>query len=201
MFTGTYRQDGGDLPDGRTVSKDFNRFIQRFRRFGPYECEYLRVLEKHRSGALHLHAILQFQRTAIPVYGNRYFDKIIYGRWKALWTQGHSDFRPAGTLRVGGLIYILKYLVKNSTKNTIWKKILPKDEGNAMPHAKEVRPREEVPQEKQARKDPLPIYYEGAKICSWSRNFDFTPFMISPTKTVETMDIVFGFQPSRPIES
>ena len=182
LFTATYSQDGDSLPTGLGASKDFNRYLQRFRRFNKSNVEYLRVLERHKSGVPHIHAILQFPDARICCKANRYFESILYRRWQALWKKGYSDYRPAASIRVGALLYVMKYLVKNTTKNTIWKKILLNNEESRDNSAKEVRKNSHV-DEDQTRKDPLPIKINGAKICSWSRGFDFTPFTINPQST------------------
>lgn len=108
----------------RTASKDFNRYVQRLRRLHTgNSVQYLRTIEAHSDSYPHWHTILQFQ-SPISVSNVRYFDNVLYRKWKQLWTLGLSDYQPPLSGR-NPVIYVIKYITKNShTHKTIWKKLL-----------------------------------------------------------------------------
>lgn len=60
----------------------------------------------------------------------------------------------------------MKYLVKNTTAKTIWKKILTTNSNQKMGNNDKLRKLEEV----------QPIKLNKVKLCTWSRNFDWDPF-------------------------
>ncbi len=151
-------------------SKDFNRVIQKFRRLHNADIQYLRVLEAHKDGYPHIHCILQFPDARLRINNSRFFDRRLYSRWKSLWTHGHSDYQRPRKRSANAVLYVLKYLLKNTTRKTILKKIHP-------PYSSDFKPT----LAEQARVRPmtnLPIKKYGVKLATWSRGFDFTPFQI-----------------------
>ncbi len=146
----------------KTISSDFNRYLQRFRRLHNEEIQYLRVIEQHKDLYPHIHIIIQFPNATIRVRDSRWFDKRIYQTWKTLWKRGHSDYQKPRRNKIGTISYIMKYLVKNTTAKTVWKKILPvaqMHKGGAPPST-----------------PPESTKMNGVKLCTWSRNFDWEPF-------------------------
>ncbi len=145
------------------VSSDFNRYLQRFRRSHNEKIQYLRVVEQHKDLYPHIHIIIQFPNASIRVRDSRWFDRRIYQTWKALWKRGHSDYQKPRRSKIGTISYIMKYLIKNTTSKTIWKKIL-----------KDSKPLAKTTQHNIT--EQLPVKINGVKLCTWSRNFDWEPF-------------------------
>ncbi len=65
----------------------------------------------------------------------------------------------------------MKYLSKCQTKKTIYSKLYNKTENHGTSHRELV-----------VIKPTLPISKYGVKLCTWSRNFDFTPFSFPKDK-------------------
>ena len=157
------------------VSKDYNRYIQEFRRETNCSVGYLRVIERHKNGRPHIHALLQFPDARIRVCNRSYFDNSFYHRWRALWRYGHSDYqRPYSNRSPVG--YILKYITKNATSKTVWKKIL--QDQPSLDTSEESNVEMEPPLTKKSTDTKIPssTHLNGLKLLTWSRNFDFTPF-------------------------
>lgn len=149
---------------------DFNRFCQKFRRLHNTQVQYLRVVEEHKDTYPHIHVILQFPDARLSITNSRYFDRILYKKWKTLWISGHSDYQTMSRGGVGGLRYILKYLVKNTTRKTLYKKIYTL-------HPVAIRSSTTPPETRRTKKpERLPIKKNGVKLATWSRCFDFVPF-------------------------
>ncbi len=174
FFTGTYSRTNKMEICWTNISKDYNRFQQSFRRLHNHKVQYLRVVERHKDGFPHVHSILQMQSANIRIENNRYFDRTLYKTWKTLWKHGHSDYQKPRKSGSGTLFYILKYLIKNTTKTTIFSKMYPKSERVQVV----VTHSEPFP-----KTSPSPVYYQNIKLATWSRNFNFKPFMI--VKTIE----------------
>ncbi len=148
------------------IGRTFNRYIQEFRRLHHMEVQYLRVVERHKDGYPHVHAILQFPYAVIHVRDSRYFDRTLYKTWKALWKAGHSDYQKPRRSKQGTISYLMKYLIKNTTRKTVWKKILPKVETTATIHEKVITTQD--------------VKIGKIKLCTWSRKFDWEPFKMQP---------------------
>ncbi len=152
----------------RQISRDFNRFLQNYRRLHNQKVQYLRVIEKHKDGYPHVHAILQFPNAVISIRNTKYFERKLYNKWKALWIHGHSDYQRPRKDRIGTLTYILKYLIKNTTKKTIWKKILKNTNPTITKTVKDVT----------VHTVENKIKLNGVKLGTWSRDFDWEPFYV-----------------------
>jgi hypothetical protein len=160
--------------------------MQKVRRYrigherNPYlsNTQYFRVVEQHKDGYPHIHAILQTPIVRFIITNDRYIEPVLRTRLKADWPFGFIDTRPCTQDR--GLLYALKYLTKNTTRKTIFKKILPKPE-------REVKASIKNSLVRQPRKDPAPTHFNGVKLASWSRNFDFTPFSIMQSTRLDTL--------------
>lgn len=108
----------------KQVSKDFNRFIQRFRRLHNVQVQYIRTIEAHNDSYPHLHAVLQLP-ASLTITNARYFDRELFKKWKQLWTSGLSDYRPPNPKQQSPVLYIVKYISKSSSSyRTVWKKLL-----------------------------------------------------------------------------
>ncbi len=149
----------------RTISSDFNRYIQRFRRLHNQKIQYLRVIERHKDLYPHIHIIIQFPNASIRINDSKWIDRRIYQTWKTLWKRGHSDYQKPRRNRIGTISYIMKYLLKNTTKKTIWKKILPKRDVTSAKTTEQNTTSANIVSE------------YGVKLCTWSRDFDWKPFM------------------------
>lgn len=117
------------------ISRDFNQFVHRLSRTLGYkrrlDVKTLRVLEPHKSGIPHVHAILMFPDYPIvyrrpPRSDKCYIDKPDYrGTLQPLWPHGYSDWKVPhsghGSLR--SLRYIMKYLDKGHAAR-IWARVL-----------------------------------------------------------------------------
>ncbi len=63
----------------------------------------------------------------------------------------------------------MKYLIKNTTAKTVWKKVL----------IKELDSKKSTFSGKTPTSTLLSTKLNGVKLCTWSRNFDWEPFRIS----------------------
>ena len=119
--TYTYTRDISVDSCWQRAGNDFNRYVQRLRRLHSLPIQYIRAIELHKDGNYpHIHAILRFPRI-LTITRARYFDKLLYGKWKQLWTSGLSDYQPPLSKR-SPILYLIKYISKEtSTYRTLWK--------------------------------------------------------------------------------
>ncbi len=148
----------------KTISNDFNRYIQRFRRTHNEKIQYLRVIERHKDLYPHIHIIIQFPNASIRIRDSKWIDRELYKNWKTLWKRGHSDYQKPRSSKTGTISYIMKYLLKNTTQKTVWKKIIPKT--SVQMHKGGTPP----------STPPESTKMNGVKLCTWSRGFDWKPF-------------------------
>ena len=190
FFTLTYRRD---LPIPETwykITRTFNHYITDLRRFHHDKLQYLRVVEEHQDGYPHIHCIIQFQNVGIRVQDARWFDSSLYKQWKNRWVHGHSDIQcPRGT-RTHVLAYVLKYCLKNRTASTVWKKVLL-DSNNSQDQDNTDSIQTQSDQDivnsatsgdhninDQVGISVPPVKKYGVKYLTWSRNFNFKPFIV-----------------------
>ncbi len=153
----------------KTVSSDFNRYLQRFRRSHNEKIQYLRVVERHKDLYPHIHIIIQFPDASIRVRDFRWFDRRIYQTWKALWKRGHSDYQKPRRNKIGTISYMMKYLLKNTTRKTIWKKLLASTSTQTG----------EKTYSTVTTVNDISCHIHNVKLCTWSRGFDWEPFKTS----------------------
>lgn len=162
------------------ISKDYNRYIQKLRRLHVCPVQYLRTVEQHKTNDYpHIHTILQFPDARIRIENSKFFTRTLHSKWKSTWSHGLSDYQVPRTKGTSQLNYILKYITKNSTSNTVWKKIYQCAVNSAdvppcftnMEHSKQRQIAG-----LQSDFSVSPVTKNGVKLCSWSRNFDFSPF-------------------------
>lgn len=170
----------------KIVSKTYNRYIQRIRRLHNLQVHYLRVVESHKDGYPHIHVLLQFPSASIRVDNSRYFDPVLYKRWKSLWPDGHSDYQRPRRSGMGTLGYIMKYLLKNSSSKTVWSKVYAV-QNDAMKTQRSLANLKQTPMDGSVKstiseKNSNPTRQHGVKLCTWSRGFDFTPFLAPKKK-------------------
>jgi len=164
----TYTRKRTKTERWKQAPNDFNRYIQKFRRLHNSPLQYLRVVEQHKDGYPHFHIILQFPNACIRIRDLRWFERKLYQNWKTQWTHGHSDYQKPRRNNIGTISYVMKYLLKNTTQKTIWKKILVNT--NTESSAK---------QQITSAKNVDEVKLNGVKLCTWSRNFDWEPFKTS----------------------
>ncbi len=168
------------------VSIDYNRWIQRFRRKNKENVAYFRCIELHRDSYPHFHVLLQFPSASLRVHNGRWFDSILYRHWRNTWTNGHSDYAVPRATSVGQLTYIMKYLSKNASTKTVWKKIFL-SQNQSVPSVAE-RKSSVLPSgllqnpTKSVSSVYLSTLKSRIKLLTWSRNFDFTPFLVKTKK-------------------
>lgn len=169
----------------QSVSKDFNRYCQKQRRLHNTQCQYLRCIETHKDGYPHIHVLLQYPSAIIRVENNRYFDRRLYTLWKKQWPHGLSDHQPPRHLNTSAIKYILKYISKNTTCKTVWKKVL-KNVNSATQLQQNGTPTKATPDSISSATPVLNtttkslIKKNGVKLLTWSRGFDFSVF--APTQ-------------------
>lgn len=169
----TYSRERNVEDTWSIISSDYNRFHQKLRRFHRLQIEYLRVIERHRDGYPHIHSLLQYPSACLRVSNSRYFDRDLYQEWKVLWTRGHSDYQKPRYSGNATISYVMKYLIKNQTSKTVWKKIL---KSNGVMKSTDVKSANSSQEDVENYQEKLPIKYHGVKLCTWSRGFDFTKF-------------------------
>ena len=183
----TYRRTYTLEDAWKRSSKDFNRFLQKYRRLHNTHVQYFRVIEEHKDGYPHVHSLLQFPDARIRVSNSRYFESTLYKKWKSLWLSGHSDYQKPRNGPERAIPYLMKYLLKNQTAKTVWKKILADSVSTTL--------QEEVSPATNVEKSSLGLHQDdssdsilssthlnGVKLCSWSRNFDWKPLKAKPSK-------------------
>lgn len=115
------------------VASDFNRFVQKCRRKYKTDVQYIRTYEAQDSDFCHVHGLFKFET---PFDGNgRYFkqksDFVLLKftgnteKSKPLWDFGHSDFRPTKGETTKALFYLSKYISKQASLKTIYRKLFP----------------------------------------------------------------------------
>ncbi len=172
----TYSRDIEVLHRWQHCSSHFNRYIQKIRRLHSCSIEYFRVVEEHQDTFPHVHTLLQFPDARIRIENIKFFDQALYKKWKSLWPHGLSDYQKPKRSGSGTLSYLMKYLIKNQTSKTIWKKIL--NSGTAPTAFAEVTSDALLPETAQNMDVPVlhSTHLNGVKLASWSRKFDWRPF-------------------------
>jgi len=195
----TLDQESRSLSNGypkiwEKVSVHFNRFVQEWRRSRhvrhlDQKVQFLRSIEAHKNGYPHIHCLIQYNSACIAVYDRRYFDNLLYAEFRSLWKHGLSDFQVPRAQRIGQINYILKYISKNATSNTLWKKILSINttvenaisvDSEQSPTQNDLQPESSCSGSVDLAGSTTPIspvhHPSGIKYLSWSRGFDFRPF-------------------------
>lgn len=137
------------------------------------QIQYLRVLEEQKSKHCHVHVLLQLPYASLRINNSRYFDPTLYSRWKSLWSHGLSDYQVPRKQKSGAIAYVLKYVTKNATCKTIWKKLITPDTAISV---KENKNRSNSTETNTSSAAPVKKY--GVKLVTWSRNFSFEPFRV-----------------------
>ena len=100
FFTGTFRQQFHDL---ESVNEEVTRFLKRLRERTPDKLRYLLVPEEHKSGALHVHALLHCK------------ESLTYRHVQKSWQAGWMDCKLANWKHPG---YVTKYVTKSVSDAT-----------------------------------------------------------------------------------
>lgn len=202
FVTLTYARGLPETQIWRRVARDWNRYIQRIRRLHNMPVGYLRTIEAHEDLYPHLHAILDFGDAKIRVTNSKFFDKSLYHSWKFQWTSGVSDYqRPYPNSKHSPLLYIIKYISKDSTKKTIWRKyyadakprdaqsiseLTTKTKQTVLP-ASNTDVKQSVPTT--TLTNPSSFFCQQFKIkqCTWSRNFVFPRYRPQPLLVAQSL--------------
>jgi len=176
----TYGTAGGGarFASSYNSSKQFNRFVQKVRvLMKPNKIEYLRVIEYHKDGTPHIHAVLQ-SSDVFKVNNTKYIDRRLYLKLQKCWKYGFSDPRPINSNAVNPVLYCLKYMTKNTTMSTVWRKMYAGSDLNvevSEEPAKNLDDMEDSGFDKDSDKIPVNIIINGfsMKTLSWSRGFVF----------------------------
>lgn len=182
----TYSRDDDLQTTWERSSRDFNRYFQKLTRLHNLRINYLRVIEEHNDGYPHIHCLLQYPSACIRVENSRYFDTALYQKWRTLWTHGHTDYQKPRGNGIRTISYVMKYLLKNQTSKTVWKKVLSAQTvekhtldsttSNECLNTSTNTTLQEVPGDIPKDLTRFPTHKYGVKLCTWSRSFDFTPF-------------------------
>lgn len=117
----TYKREYGLVECWNRITKDFNRFITYQRRLHRNGLEYIRSVEAHDDLYPHIHVVIQHKH-GILVRNRRYFDQNLYQKWKQSWQCGLSDFQAPYSGSKHPTFYIIKYIAKQASLKTLWKK-------------------------------------------------------------------------------
>lgn len=166
------------------ASKDYNKYIQKLRRFHGSKIQYLRAVEAHQDGYPHFHAILQFH-DVLSVYDDRYIDGTFRARLKELWSFGFSDYSVPRSGQIP-IFYLVKYISKSThTHRTLWKKLFAHSvpdstKTGVTQSASNVKSDNAVEQTSGITNDSIKFFYTllfckqyKIKQVFWSRNFIF----------------------------
>jgi REP element-mobilizing transposase RayT len=125
FVTLTYARNASIGQTWLRCTKDTNRYLQRINRKFNCKVEYLRAFESHKDGFPHVHLLIIFP-TEFDIRDNgRYLQQSYYMVLKSQWPYGLSDAQSPRSKNNGAIGYILKYLNKSSSSNTLWSKLLP----------------------------------------------------------------------------
>ncbi len=162
------------------TSKDFNRFIQKLRRLHNSPIQFIRAIESHEDDYPHIHCITQHPQI-LSIRHGRYFDSLLYAKWKQLWTRGLSDAQPPKS-KQAPILYLIKYISKSGNSyKTLWKKMFPAyDSALVTPP---IQPKSTVSQSSSSAND-LTKFKQTIALCSqykvkqlsWSRKFQYPQF-------------------------
>ena len=202
----TYSRDNPKEEIWQNVSSNFNRWIQRIRRgrsrailglpplYKAHQWEYFRCIESHKDGYPHIHVLLQSRGSPYLVTNREFIYKPLRDYLKSSWTFGLSDFQVPKARSVGQLTYIMKYISKNKTCKTVWRKIYELQEtqlagassvlllaltvplGMADVVVRPVRIQSHAVT-KTISLGTIWSQQANIKLLTWSRNFDFSPFL------------------------
>jgi len=191
----TYKREYGLVECWKSVSKDFNRFITYQRRLHRTGLAYIRTVEAHEDLYPHIHVVIQHKH-GILIRNRRYFDENLYKKWKESWTRGLSDFQAPLSSSEYPTLYIVKYITKNHTLKTLWKKFYATNSitnTSAPPVAvltsNTLKPSNASMNTKILSLENSSLFFCNQfkiKQCTWSRNYKFPvkrpkPLIVSPS--------------------
>lgn len=142
-------------------------------------------MEEHKDSFPHIHALLQFPDARVRCENYRYFDRALYKKWKSNWSHGHSDYQKPRNGSQGAVPYLMKYLLKNQTSKTVWKKVMPVSSLVEQPKNGSNQEQIEINSKNTADTSEsivYPVRLNGVKLASWSRNFDWKPLRLNVSK-------------------
>lgn len=164
--------------DPHSILQGSHTALTRLRRIG-LPCEYIRVLEKHRSGVYHLHYLMQSRghmwRYTMASADQRQRDSWYhlihdYHRLRNAFADvGHAKFeipRNSGA----SLSYILKYATKSSSRR-VYRKVLKY--GNEIPKVQTGSYNTNNKKKTTNANAKCDTCQKTHRLVAWSRNFDF----------------------------
>ncbi len=129
------------------------------------------MVEEHKDQYPHIHVILQYNDARIRISNGKYLQRPIYSIFRNTWKLGHQDCQVPIGQKTRILQYVLKYCLKNATHRTVWKKLMVNvvsaENSNQTPDKRPIN-----------TPSVLPVKIFGVKYLTWSRNFDFKPFIV-----------------------
>ncbi len=157
------------------VSSHTNRFIQKFRRTTGFDVHYLSAFESHKSFYPHVHLLLLLDQESLNP--KPYVADHIRDPFRLAWTHGHTDIQQPYRGGIAGCLgYVLKYIIKTTSANRLWTRILSGQEtqqdAQGQPHKKPAYaawhyvPRRHC----QCRLTHCKLTYSRVKILNWSRS-------------------------------
>ena len=137
------------------------------------------MVEEHKDKYPHVHVILQYPNACLRLQHSKWFDRKLYALWKSLWRHGVSDYQAPRGKGTAVLSYVMKYCLKNATSSTVWKKVLPKEDYSDYVVSADDQDQSDPPRERTINTHSVtPVKKYGVKYLTWSRNFDFNPFIV-----------------------
>lgn len=179
------------------TSKDWNRYVHRLRRLHNCSVEYLRSVESHADGYPHLHAVLRFP-IPITVQNSKYVDRNLYLKWKKLWKSGISDYQVPRSKGNSAILYIIKYVTKQTTVKSFWKNYYALIAKPPLKDSDIIGKSDSLEEKKSNSGSYVPpveseliltLKKYKIKQLSWSRKF-FAPTLISTASTVHTQTLI-----------
>lgn len=160
-----------------SVATDANRFVQRLRR-QVGSVEYLRGLERHKSGYPHIHWLLLFRTPFRCSRGKDskgkeryYIEHTTYAALQKCWSNsgktrlGHDDWVVPLNNNSGPVInYVVKYITKTSSNTNLWKLLLAERAKPATDNKAQRISRVHLPSH-------TIVNGKKVKLLSWSRGF------------------------------
>ena len=140
------------------------------------------MVEEHKDAYPHIHVILQYNDARIRISNGKYLQRPVYAIFKNRWKMGHSDCQVPLGKKTRILSYVLKYCLKNATHRTVWKKLMvnvtsvENSKQSAIPSSTSTM--QTTTKEPDSILSVPPVKKYGVKYLTWSRNFDFKPFIV-----------------------
>lgn len=187
FVTLTYDRNASKGSCWKTINNDFNRYVQRLSRgqrrgaVRPLgKLEYLRAYESHEDGYPHVHALFILDRDFDIRDRDKFLREEFRKSFRSAWPRGHVDAQSPKRKSYGAIAYILKYLSKSTSSNTLWSRLLSQHKArvpkvNDLGYPIVVLPGVNVWKYVLDRDESFLLYstlkYRRVKLLMWSRGF------------------------------